>query len=75
MSQPEPTEKTNTVSQNPYGRTDGMSDLTYAIGVILGLSYPILAFSTGSIGIKIPAFSTAFKPASNLNPLRTKERK
>ena len=47
MSQSETVEKTDDATQNPYGRTDGMSDLTYAIGVILGLSYPILAFSTG----------------------------
>jgi len=47
MSQSEQIDSQNTVKK-AFSRTDNMSDLTYAIGVILGLSYPILAISTGA---------------------------
>jgi hypothetical protein len=35
------------VSKSKDRKPDEMSDLAYAAGIILGLSYPILAFSTG----------------------------
>lgn len=46
MNQPDETTPQNSVKK-AFSRSDNMSDLTYAIGVILGLSYPILALSTG----------------------------
>ncbi len=50
MSQVKQTTQTN-ASKKKFSKPDNMSDLTYAIGVILGLSYPILAFSTGGRAI------------------------
>jgi len=38
-------------SKSRYRKPDDMSDLAYAAGIILGLSYPILAFSTGGRAI------------------------
>ena len=47
MSQTEQTNNQTSIKK-AFSRADNMSDFTYAIGVILGLSYPILAFSTGA---------------------------
>lgn len=47
MSQLEQTDK----SKRKLAKPDDMSDLAYAAGIILGLSYPILALSTGARSI------------------------
>jgi hypothetical protein len=39
------------LSKSKSRKPDNMSDLAYAAGIILGLSYPILAFSTGGRAI------------------------
>lgn len=41
----------NHPTTEPSSPEDAMSDLTYAFGIILGLSYPVLALSTGARAI------------------------
>ncbi len=49
MNQPKPTDQQTNQPTTPQPTPeDSMSDLTYAFGIILGLSYPILALSTGA---------------------------
>ena len=49
MNQPTQTEEQPAISKK--NKSDDMSDLAYTAGVIIGLSYPILAFSTGGRAI------------------------
>lgn len=49
MNQPAQTEKQTNIAKK--AKPDDMSDFAYAAGIILGLSYPILAFSTGGRAI------------------------
>ena len=51
MSQLDHTQTPAGTSNDKKKKPDDMSDLTYAIGIILGISYPILAFSTGGRAI------------------------
>ena len=52
MNQSNPTtQQTNHLTTEPPTPKDSISDLTYAFGIILGLSYPILALSTGARAI------------------------
>ena len=47
MSQPKLTENQTNAKLKKSGKPDDMSDFAYAAGITLGLSYPILALSTG----------------------------
>jgi hypothetical protein len=49
MNQPAQTEEQPAISKK--NKSNDMSDLAYTAGVIIGLSYPILAFSTGGRAI------------------------
>lgn len=49
MNQLETTENpADPPTSHPANQTDSISDFIYTIGIILGLSYPILALSTGA---------------------------
>jgi hypothetical protein len=65
MEQLKEAEKPGQKSKNKYSKPDEMSDFAYAAGIILGLSYPILAFSTGGRAIYqlfLKAGVTAYLP-------------
>ena len=48
MNQQNQAKNASTDPKGKFSKPDDMSDLAYAAGIILGLSYPILAFSTGA---------------------------
>jgi hypothetical protein len=52
-----PSDKKN-ASEQPAQPADTMSDFAYAAGIVLGLSYPILALSTGARAIYQLLFKT-----------------
>ena len=48
MNQSEQIEDQSNTKPKKKGKPDDMSDFAYAAGITLGLSYPILALSTGA---------------------------
>jgi hypothetical protein len=51
MSQVDQNRNEATTSKSKFAKPDEMSDFVYAAGIILGISYPILALSTGARAI------------------------